>query len=86
MQVFAIYKMMFSKASQRNLLAEDGRTNLDKAQEYLDELMQDKLPIVKRKRDQSVVPLDNYIEARHDGVYLMVVCNEKPIKYKEKMD
>ena len=39
---------MFSKASQRNLLAEDGRTNLDKAQEYLDELMQDKLPIVKR--------------------------------------
>lgn len=86
MPVFAIYKMMFSKASQRNLLAEDGRTNLDKAQEYLDELLQDKLPIVKRKRDQSVVPLDNYIEARHDGVYLMVVCNEKPIKYKEKMD
>ena len=86
MPTFAIYKMMFAKASQRNLLAEDGRTNLDKAQEYLDELLQVRLPIEKRNRDQSVVPLDNYIEARHDGVYLMVVCNEKPIKYKEKME
>lgn len=86
MPTFAIYKMMFARASQRSLLAGDGRTNLDKAQEYLDEILQERLPVAKRKRDQSVVPLENYVEARHDGVYLMVVCNEKPIKYKEKME
>ena len=47
MPIFAIYKMMFSKASQRNMFAEDGRTVLDKAQEYLEEVLQEKLPIRK---------------------------------------
>ena len=86
MPTFAIYKMMFSKASQRNMFAQDGRTVLDKAQEYLEEVLQEKLPIRKENQDKTVTILDNYVEARRDGVTLMVVCNEKKHRYKEKMD
>lgn len=86
MPTFAIYKMMFSKVSQRNMFAQDGRTVLDKAQEYLEEVLQEKLPIRKENQDKTVTILDNYVEARRDGVTLMVVCNEKKHRYKEKMD
>ena len=54
MPTFAIYKMMFSKASQRNMFAQDGRTVLDKAQEYLEEVLQEKLPIRKENQDKTV--------------------------------
>ena len=86
MPTFAIYKLLFSRARQRSLLAEDGRTNLDHAQEYLEEVLTDKLPICKEQRDKSLLPLDNYVEARLEGVTLMVVCNEKCHKYREKME
>ena len=86
MPTFAIYKLMFSQATQRNLLAEDGRTHLDHAQEYLGEVLTTPLPICKEQRDKTLLPLENYTEAHHDGVTLMVVCNEKRHKYREKMD
>lgn len=86
MPTFAIYKILFSQASQRNLLAEDGRTNLDHAQTYLEEILTEKLPICKELRDKTLLPLDNYVEARRERVTLMVVCNEKCHKYREKME
>ena len=86
MPTFAIYKLLFSRARQRSLLAEDGRTSLDHAQEYLEEVLTEKLPICKEQRDKSLLPLDNYVEARREGVTLMVVCNEKCHKYREKME
>ena len=86
MPTFAIYKILFSQASQRSLLAEDGRTNLDHAQEYLEEVLTEKLPICKEQRDKTLLPLDNYVEARRERVTLMVVCNEKCHKYREKME
>ena len=86
MPTFAIYKLLFSRARQRSLLAEDGRTNLEHAQEYLEEVLTEKLPICKEQRDKSLLPLDNYVEARREGVTLMVVCNEKCHKYREKME
>lgn len=85
MPTFAIYKMLFSQATQRSLLAEDGRTNLDCAQDYLEEVLDSKLPISKENKDNTLTPLENDIEARHDRVTLLVICNEKTHKYKEKM-
>lgn len=85
MPTYAIYKMLFSQASQRSLFAEDGRTHLDHAQEYLEEVLDTRLPIITVKRKEEVL-LENYIEARRDRVTLMVVCNEKKHKYKEKME
>ncbi len=86
MPTFAIYKILFSSANQRYLLAEDGRTNLDKAQEYLEEILDEKLPISKEQRDKTFLPLDNYVEKRWGRVTMMVVCNEKSHKYREKME
>lgn len=85
MPTFAIYKMLFTQASQRSLLAEDG-TRLDYAQEYLEQVLDKKLPISKKGREKEPIGLDNYTEARRDRVTLMVVCNEKKHKYREKME
>ena len=85
MPTFALYKILFSRASQRSLLAEDGRTQLDHAQDYLEEVLTEKLPICKEQRDKTLLPLENYVETRRDRVSLMVVCNEKSHKYREKM-
>lgn len=86
MPTFATYKIMFTQASQRHLLAEDGRTNLDCAQEYLEEVLNERLPINKEQKDHTLLPLENYVETRRDRVTLMVVCNEKSRKYREKME
>ena len=86
MPTFALYKILFSRASQRSLLAEDGRTQLDHAQDYLEEVLTEKLPICKEQRDKTLLPLENYVEIRRDRVSLMVVCNEKSHKYREKME
>lgn len=86
MPTFATYKIMFAQASQRHLLAEDGRTNLDCAQEYLEEVLSERLPINKEQKDHTLLPLENYVETRRDRVTLMVVCNEKSHKYREKME
>lgn len=86
MPTFATYKIMFAQANQRNCYAEDGRTNLDCAQEYLEEVLSERLPISKEQKDKTLIPLENYVEVRRDRVTLMVVCNEKSHKYKEKME
>ena len=77
---------MFSPAQQRSLLAEDGRTHLSQAQEYLEEVLGEKLPVCKEQRDKTLLPLDNYVETRRERVTLMVVCNEKCHKYREKLE
>ena len=77
--------MLFKQASQRNLFAEDGRTHLDHAQEYLEEVLYTRLPIITVKRKEEVL-LDNYTEVRRDRVTLMVVCNEKKHKYQERKE
>ena len=66
MPTFAIYKIMFSPARQRSLLAEDGRTNLDHAQEYMEEVLDEKLHICKELRDKTLLSLDNYVETRRE--------------------
>ena len=86
MPTFAIYKIMFSPARQRSLLAEDGRTNLDHAQDYMEEVLDEKLHICKELRDKTLLPLDNYVDTRRERVTLMVVCNEKCHKYREKLE
>ena len=63
----------------------DNETAYNKAQELLEDMLTGALPITKEKRDKSVVKLENYIEKKRDGITIMVVCNEKNHRYKEKM-
>jgi len=87
MAVYQIYKLLFNRSRQGNLLSMmDGRSAYDKAQELLEEMLGGKLPTTKEKKDRSLVPLDNYVEKRKDGVTMLVICNERNHKYKEKME
>ena len=87
MAVYQIYKVLFNRSRQGNLLSTmDGRSAYDKAQELLEEMLGGVLPLTKEKRDKTLVPLENYVEKRRDGVTVMVVCNEKNHKYREKLE
>ena len=83
----AVYQVLFNRSRQGNLLSTmDGRSAYDKAQELLEEMLGGVLPLTKEKRDKTLVPLENYVEKRRDGVTVMVVCNEKNHKYREKLE
>lgn len=87
MAVYQIYKLLFNRSRQGNLLSKvDGRFAYDKAQDLLEEMLQSELPVSKEKRDKTRVPLDNYVEVHRDGVTLLVICNERNHKYKERME
>lgn len=89
MAVYQLYKLIFDCSSQRNLYAvSDGCTTFQKAQDILEGMLKGvkPMPLTKEKRDKTLVPLDNYVEAKHDGVTVLVICNEKSHKYKEKME
>lgn len=87
MAVYQIYKLLFNRSRQGNLLSKiDGRSAYDKAQELLEQMLGNKLPLTKEKRDKTLVPLENYAERRREGVSVLVVCNHRSHKYKEKMD
>ncbi len=87
MAVYQIYKVLFNRSRQGNLLSTmDGRSAYDKAQELLEEMLGGVLPLTKEKRDKTLVPLENYVEKKRDGVTVMVVCNEKNHKYREKLE
>ena len=87
MATYAIYKYSFLPSQEKNFLAQDDeRKAIDKAQDILGEILKDKLPIVQLKKDSTFVPLDNYVTASREGVTVLVVCNDKNHKYKEKME
>ena len=52
----------------------------------LEEMLGGVLPLTKEKRDKTLVPLESYVEKKRDGVTVMVVCNEKNHKYREKLE
>ena len=75
--------MLFIRSCEGNLLSVmDGETAYSKAQELLESMLSGTLPITKEKRDKTIVSLENYVEAKRDGVTVMVVCNEKNHRYK----
>lgn len=87
MAVYQIYKILFNRSRQGNLLSKmDGRSAYDKAQELLEEMLGGVLPLTKEKKDKTLVPLESYVEKKRDGVTVMVVCNEKNHKYREKLE
>ena len=56
MAVYQIYKVLFNRSRQGNLLSTmDGRSAYDKAQELLEEMLGGVLPLTKEKRDKTPV-------------------------------
>lgn len=87
MATFAIYKLMFERIGQTNLLAvDDGVSAFDKAQELLEGMLRGSLPMSKINRKKEQVPLECEVKKKMSGITVLVVCNEKNFKYKEKLD
>lgn len=87
MAVYAIYKMMFQRAEQTNLMAtEGGEDALSRAQELLEELLRESLPMSKLDRHKELVRLENNVVRKERGVCLMMICNEKELQYDEKKE
>ncbi len=87
MAVYQIYKLLFNRSRQSNFLSvADGKSSYDKAQELLETMLGNKLPITKEQRNKSLEPLENYVERRREGVTVLVLCNNKKYKYREKME
>ena len=58
MAVYQIYKILFNRSRQGNLLSKmDGRSAYDKTQELLEEMLGGVLPLTKEKRDKTLVPV-----------------------------
>lgn len=86
MAVYQIYKLLFNRSRQGNMLAKmDADEAYEKAQELLEKMLEGELPMTKVRYDKTQVSLDNFVECQRQGVTLLVVCNEKNHKYREKM-
>ena len=61
MAVYQIYKILFNRSRQGNLLSKmDGRSAYDKAQELLEEMLGGVLPLTKEKRDKTLEPMGRF--------------------------
>lgn len=87
MSTYTIYKYVLKNAKQGNLFDKtDSVSVLDKAQEIFQKCITDGLTIVKENYDKTLTKLDNDIEIVRDNVLVMLLCNEKNHKYKEKRE
>lgn len=83
---YQIYKYTITAASERSLIAKDGRTTLDRAQEELERILATADLRAQKQTKDGAVPLDLSTECRQDGITVMVLCNEKTKNYKEKLE
>ena len=91
MATYAIYKYTLSKISEyeASQYADESKdTPLELAQEAFDGIFRGELPlrIYKKGKDGTDIILDNEIVHKRDRVTVLLVCNEKQIKYTEKKD
>jgi len=91
MAVYSIYKYELSQISELEALAlcnESKETPLSLAQEALNGILQGKRPlnITKENKEKVIIPLENEITCKRDRVTILLVCNEKTLKYTEKKD
>lgn len=87
MAIYAIYKLIFEKAEQTCVTASDaGEITIDKAQDLLDEVLKEELPMSKTNKRKEQVRLENYLERTERGISLLMICNEKNIQYSEKKE
>lgn len=91
MAVYSIYKYTIKQIDALEAMVfcnESKETPLSLAQEVLDRLLQGEHPlnITKEGREKVLVPLHNEVTFKRDRVTVLLVCNEKKLKYVEKKD
>jgi len=84
MASFEIYKFDFKLLKQDEMFSkETGKSPLEDSQRLFGLVLKEKLPIEKVKKNKEVTALINYVEREKDDIKVLVVCNEKSLKYKE---
>ncbi len=91
MTAYSIYKYELSQISEQAAMAlceESHETPLSLAQETFDGLFRGERPlnITKENKDKEFIPLDNEIYFKRDRLTILLVCNEKTLRYTEKKD
>lgn len=91
MAVYSIYKYTLKQINALEAMAlcdESKETPLSLAQVTLDGLFQGIRPlnITKENKENVLIPLHNEVTFRRDRVTILLVCNEKKLKYVEKKD
>ena len=91
MAVYSIYKYELSQISELEAMAlcnESQETPLSLAQEAFDGIFCGVRPlnITKENKEKVIIPLENEISCKRDRMTLLLVCNEKDIKYTDKKD
>ena len=91
MAVYSIYKYELSQISELEAMAlcnESQETPLSLAQEVFDGIFCGVRPlnITKENKEKVIIPLENEITCKRDRMTLLLVCNEKDIKYTDKKD
>ncbi len=91
MAVYSIYKYELSQISELEAMIiceESHDTPLALAQEVFDGLFQGLRPlnITKENKEKVIIPLENEIVSRRERLTILLVCNEKTLKYTEKKD
>ena len=91
MAVYSFYKYELSQINELEammLCDESHETPLSLAQETFNGLFHGVRPlnITKEDKDKNVIPLNNEVTFKRDRVTILLVCNEKKLKYTEKKD
>ncbi|MBR0047211.1 MAG: hypothetical protein IJP75_10120 [Bacteroidaceae bacterium] len=85
MAVFAIYKIHFEQAGQKDVFGKDGVKTIDKAHEYFSTLfVGGNVKVCKTNRKGEQVPLECDVERKYGDAMALFVCNEKNVKIPKK--
>ncbi len=85
MAVFAIYKIHFEQAKQKDCFGEDGEKTINKAHEHFAKFfVGSKVRVCKINRQNEQVPLECDVEQRYEDAVALFLCNEKNVKIPKK--
>lgn len=88
MAVYAIYHIHLIKSAEQNLPVYDSEpaTSDSYRREFERILSQAVIPVYKPQKDDTSVPLDCVVKAKHHNVTMLLLNNEKTHKYLEGKD
>lgn len=85
MAVFAIYKIHFEEASQKDFFGKDGVKTIDRAHECFASLfVGGTAKVRKTKKDGEQVPLECDVERKYGEATALFLCNEKKVQIPKK--
>lgn len=85
MRVFAIYKIHFEQAGQKDCFSEDGVRTIDKAHEHFASLfVGNNVRVCKTGRQGEQIPLECDVERKHGDAMALFLCNEKNVRIPKK--